>query len=228
MHQCQRGHQREIGQIRIVRIELLGGEHALVDDGPGRQADHVKEIAPRHVAGAHQFLGGAANQAQLALEGGDIGHAHATRDEHLPDERPRLDRALAQPGWIDGHVPPPQHAQLQQRDGPLEQALAMGGLVRIRGQKDHAHAVFLGAGKRDAQRERDVAQEGVRDLQHDAGAIPGVLLAATGAAVSEVLQNLDAVAHDPVRPASLDIDHQPDPARIVLLARMVEPFCAAL
>jgi hypothetical protein len=46
--------------------------------------------------------------------------------------------------------------------------------------------------------------------------------------VSQVLQDLNAAAHDLVGPAALDVDDQPDPARVVLVARVIESFCAAL
>ena len=58
-------------------------------------------------------------------------------------------------------------------------------------------------------------------MQH-AGAVAGVDLAAAGAAVVEVLQDLDGLLEDAVRLAALDVDHEAEPAGVVLEARIVE------
>ena len=58
-------------------------------------------------------------------------------------------------------------------------------------------------------------------MQH-AGAVAGVDLAAAGAAVVEVLQDLDGLLEDLVRLASLDVDDEADAAGVVLELRVVE------
>jgi hypothetical protein len=62
----------------------------------------------------------------------------------------------------------------------------------------------------------------VGHLEEHAGAVARVDLAATGAAVIEVLQDLDRLLEDAVRFVPLDVDHEPDAAGVVLELRVVE------
>ena len=66
--------------------------------------------------------------------------------------------------------------------------------------------------------------EGVRHLEQHAGAVAGVDLAAAGATVVEVLQDLDGLLEDAVGLAPLDVDHEADAAGVVLELRVVEPL----
>ncbi len=66
------------------------------------------------------------------------------------------------------------------------------------------------------------AKEGVRRLDEDAGAVAGVLLAAAGAAVFQVVQDLQTVADDVVRLPIFQIDDEADAAGVVLVARVVQ------
>ena len=62
----------------------------------------------------------------------------------------------------------------------------------------------------------------MRHLHEDAGAVAGVLLAAAGAAVLQVDEDLQRLADDVVRLAVLEIDDEADAAGIVLVARIVQ------
>ena len=85
------------------------------------------------------------------------------------------------------------------------------------------HAVLAGGGQVDAEPcGRPPAKKRVRHLQEDAGAVAGVLLAAAGAAVLEVQQDLDRLLDDLVRLAALEVDDEADAAGVVLVARIVE------
>jgi len=65
-------------------------------------------------------------------------------------------------------------------------------------------------------------KELVRDLEQNAGAIARLGIASAGPAVRQVEQYLDSLAYDFVTFAAANIGHEPDPAGIVLLRRMVE------
>ena len=56
----------------------------------------------------------------------------------------------------------------------------------------------------------------------DAGAVPGVDLAAAGAAVQQVLEHGERLAHDGVRLSALDVDDEADAAGVVLVGGIVE------
>ena len=62
----------------------------------------------------------------------------------------------------------------------------------------------------------------MRHLQQDAGAVAGVDLAATRAAMVEVLEDLDALLDDGVRFAALDVHDEADAAGVMLELRVVE------
>ena len=56
----------------------------------------------------------------------------------------------------------------------------------------------------------------IRHLDQDAGAVAGIRLAAAGAAMQQVDEDLQAARDDAVRPSAGDVDHEPDAARVVL------------
>ena len=60
------------------------------------------------------------------------------------------------------------------------------------------------------------------DLDQDAGAVAGVVLAAAGAAVVQVDQRRQAVADQLVRLPPLQVDDEADAAAVVLVPRVVE------
>ncbi len=62
----------------------------------------------------------------------------------------------------------------------------------------------------------------VRNLDQHAGAIAGLRIAAAGAAVSQVDQNLNALDDNVVRLLALDVGDKADAAGIVLVARVVK------
>ncbi len=59
-------------------------------------------------------------------------------------------------------------------------------------------------------------------LQQDAGAVTRVDLAAAGAAMVEVLEDLDALFDDGVRFATLDVHDEADAAGVMLELRVIE------
>ena len=81
---------------------------------------------------------------------------------------------------------------------PLDDALAEGLLGRIAGEEHDTGTVMPGRGQGDAEALTLAGEEGMRHLDQDAGAVAGVDLAAAGAAVEEVLQDREGLAHDRV------------------------------
>ena len=62
----------------------------------------------------------------------------------------------------------------------------------------------------------------MRHLHEHAGAVAGVDLAAAGAAMIEVLEDLDALLDDGVRFAALDVHDEADAAGVMLELRVIE------
>ena len=65
-------------------------------------------------------------------------------------------------------------------------------------------------------------EELVRNLDQDAGAVAGFRIAAAGAAMRQVDQDLQSLEDDVVRLLALDVDHETDAAGVVLVAGVVE------
>ena len=73
---------------------------------------------------------------------------------------------------------------------------------------------------------RDLLEERVRHLHQHAGAVAGVGLAAAGAAMVEIAQDLDGLLQDLVGLAALHVDDEADAAGVVLELRIVETLFA--
>ena len=94
--------------------------------------------------------------------------------------------------------------------------------MALDGEEDHADAVLAGLGELDVQAATFANEKLVRELEEDAGAVTGFGIATAGAAMGEVDQNLDALAHDLVGAHALDAGDEADAAGIVLVARIVK------
>jgi hypothetical protein len=105
------------------------------------------------------------------------------------------------------------------RDELLEKALDGDTRIRVPRQ-EHEPDTVLTLG-RECER-RDLPEKPIRHLQQDAGAVAGVGLAAAGAAMPEVHQHLQCLAHDCVRAPALDVHDEADAAGVVLVQRIVE------
>ena len=68
MHQRQRADHTRVLQIAVVLADLVGQQHALVDDGARRQRGAIESFALRLAQVACRVLHGLADHEQLALE----------------------------------------------------------------------------------------------------------------------------------------------------------------
>ena len=92
-----------------------------------------------------------------------------------------------------GRIAPAEHGETFFADDAFEDAFALQALVRFDGQKDHADAVLARRGKRKTEIGALAGEELVRNLNEDAGAVAGFGVAAAGAAMSQVDEDLDAL-----------------------------------
>ncbi len=90
--------------------------------------------------------------------------------------------------------PPAQEVLPFLGDDPLEEALADLCWRRVGRGEERADAVLLGLGQLDPQRRQRRGQELVGDLDQDARAVAGVVLAAAGTAMVHVVKRRQAVA----------------------------------
>ena len=96
--------------------------------------------------------------------------------------------------------------------------------VRLHRQERHADAVLAGGRQGEAELGALAREELVRDLDQHAGAVAGFRIAAAGAAVGQVDEDLNALDDDVVRFLAFDVGNEADTAGVVFLARIVQPL----
>ncbi len=167
-----------------------------------------------------------ANDVQLALERRVPVGGRARRrqrgppaDEHLLEHRLDRHRARANVPIVGWHVAPSDQALPFLVDDAFEERLNLvagcflaweehqSGAVAALGRQLHAELLRLGA------------EESVRHLNQDAGAVAGVDLAAAGAAVQQIDQELERVPNDRMRTLPLDVHDKPDATGVMLVVR---------
>ena len=86
-------------------------------------------------------------------------------------------------------------------------------------------AVLASGRQREAEPCALAREKLVRNLDQDAGAVAGFRIAAAGAAMRQVDQDLDALLDDVVRALALDVRDKADTAGIVLVGGVVQALC---
>ncbi len=119
-------------------------------------------------------------------------------DEDLPDDRLALLRGRADHGVVGRHVAPAEELLAFVADDLLEELLAALAVLRVLRQEDHADAVVAERRQVQAESRGFLLEEAVRHLHEDAGAVAGVGLAAAGAAVLQIVQDLQGLLDDPM------------------------------
>ena len=143
--------------------------------------------------------------------------AVATRIVRSPARRAR--RLAEHPVVGRQHAPAENDLSFLDDDAldELTQLFALAGALR---QENEPGAVRPGGRKGDAERRRHLAQKTVGHLNQDARAVAGVHIAPARATVLQVLEDPQPLRHDVVRGAPLDMDDEPDAARVMLVPRV--------
>ncbi len=221
------GQRRLHGRVRHVGVhglDLVGREHALVDERIGGEARQVEELPGRHVGTVDRVLHPLSDDVEPALEGPVVHEADAPPDENLPDDG--LDRPGARPDGrvVRGDVPPAQEALAFLPDDLFKDGLAASRLRRIPGEEDQPCAVPAGGRQVDADAGAHTAEECVGHLDEDPCSVPRVDLATAGAPMEEVLQDGQGLGDDPVGLPALDVYHEPDAATVAFESGIIQPL----
>ena len=131
----------------------------------------------------------------------------------------RATRPIAEPSI--GRIAPAEHREALFAHDALHNALALQARVRLHGQEGHPHPILAGRRESETQPGALPHEELVGNLDEHAGAVSGLRVAAAGAAMGEVHQNLDSLDDDVVRLAAFDIGHEANAAGIAFLAGIV-------
>jgi hypothetical protein len=222
VHQGDGRLHRRVAELGVEGEELGRVQHPLVDQGAAAEGRNVELAALGNGRARDGLLHQPAHHVELALEGHVVGERLGPGHEELGDDRLARLGGGAERGVVGGHLAPAEEADALLRQHALEHADAGLPAGRVLRQEHHADAVGPGAGEPDAGLGRGPLQEGVGDLGEEAGAVAGVLLRARGAAMLEVHEHPQGVAHDGVRLAALDVADESEPAGVVLVPGVVE------
>ena len=220
MHEAERGLEVRLVQVGIVLAELVGEEHALVDDRAARQRHDVVVRKPPLALAVRDVGDDLAQDVEPALElvlGLDAG---AAPDEHLHVERLGRLHRLAERGIVVRHLAP-----AEQRQAFLRHLLGVDVQndlppFRIVRHEHIADRVVAGLRQMDVEFFGLAHEELVRHLHQDAGAVARARVGADRAAMFEIAEDRDRVLDDLVRLAALDVGDEADAAGILLVARI--------
>ena len=209
VHERERGDHALVGEVRVERLDLRLGQHALVDDRARRERGEVD------VGGVL----GALAQAERAPLQVQAGLARHTRDEQLAERGHDASRGGAQVRavGVGGQLAPPQHPQALL--GRKRVDLGHHRVAPLRGQERQARGVGALRGQLEPD---DGTEERVGDLEEDARAVAGVDLGSAGAAVLQPQQRRERPPDDGVVAATLEVGHHRDATGVVLELRDVE------
>ena len=213
------GEPRDRDRVAEVRVEggqLVGGEHPLVHQGPAAEARQVEAVAgqPDRVAAP---LDDPPEDVEAAFQGVALEAEGA--DEELADDRHPGQGGRPGARRLHRDVAPAEQPEPLVVAGGGDQRLAVrpgGGVV---GEEGHPHPV--GAGRREGETGVP-AQEGVGELDQDAGAVTAQRVRTGGTAVAQVAQRLQAGADDLVGRLPVQSGHEGDPAVVVVQPRIVQ------
>ncbi len=192
-----------------LHIDLPAREKLLA--GVGAERRRLEEV-----------LDAPADDVQLAFKGQIVLQRTLAADEYLPDDRHGVAHRRTQRRGIDRHSSPAENGLSLFAHHTFKRPFANLPAAFVGRQEDHADAVLTRSGQRDAELGAFLLEEAVRHLHENARAVAGVLLATTGAAMFQVVQNLQRIADDAVRLAVFEIDHETDAAGVVFVARIVQ------
>ena len=221
MHDAQRAGQPIVLQVKVERLELRRGQHALVDEGLTGKAWEVNGFASRAVLaralGAELVLGALAHHVGAPLQV----HAGGPGDEDLPEGRHRVARQRTERRLVGGHVAPAEHLEALGLGDLLDRLAGRGGVLRGLRQECDAGGVAAVFGQVEFD---DGAQELVGNLQQDARTVAGVRFGALGTAVLQVHQGGDGLVDDVAAAAAVHVGDHRNATRVVLERGVVQPL----
>ena len=205
VHQRDRRLVALVAQVGEELRQLVGGQHALVGDRPGRQRGDVERAAgvdrgPLGPLAQHEGRAAPAGSRRWAttlppkaVASARAAMVSATNSCAKSGMTARAVGPRSAPSGSTGTSRQPRTVRPSSSASLATSSIAGGALGLVGRQEGDADGVL----PHRRQVEVDLgAQQGVGDLGEDAGAVTGVRLGAGGAAVVEVVQRGEALGHD--------------------------------
>ena len=212
-------HKALVQQVREKGRDLLGKEHALVDD---RTAGHRADVEIADELGGHRLFDAAAHDIELSL-GLFLVDVRRHREHDLLDLGAGRHCLVAERLRVHRHLPPAIDHMADRQDFLLDNATAAFLRRKVGAwQENHADsqpaAVIVVTGAGDM-----LDKEVTRDLDMDAGAVAGHAVGIDRAAVPDRLKRLDRRIDDRAGRLAVARRHKADAAGIMLHLRAIDP-----
>ncbi len=222
MHERDRGLGRSIGQIRIEAAHLRRDKHALVDDRAAAHRADIEDLARKRALSVGLLLDDAAADIERTLERLATLHVLGTAQECLDDCRHACPGGLAEVVGIRRNRAPEEQRNALLGAAILEYALCDSEALFILREEEHSDTVVALIRQKVAIALCLAAEEAVRHLEQDAGAVAGIVLEALAATVLEVHKDAQGVVDHLVGTLALQMGKRADAAGIMLELGTVE------
>ena len=216
--------EARVGEVLEVVAELGRQQHALVGD---RAAGHGSGIEARGSIAAVDVVvdrvrDDLADDEEPALELVLVGYRGITPDEGLHVHGLGRQDAFAEAGIVDGDGTPAEECLALIGDDPLDDAHDVVTALFPAGQEEKADSVVARLGEGEAEAPAILRKEGMRDLDEHAATVAGLRVGAHGAAMVEIVQDLQGLRDDGMAGAVLQVGDESDPASVLLTRGIVE------
>ena len=216
VHERERALEILVAQIGIIGAELVGQEHALVDDGAAGDGHRVIAGKPALLARIDRIRNRLAQDVEPPLElilGLDL---LAAPDEHLQVHGLGRLHRFPQRRIVGGHLAPAQEGHALALDHLGVDVADHLPPVRIARHEERADRVFAGLGQGKTEPFRLLGEELLRDLHQNAGAVACARIGTDRAAMFEIAEDGERVLDQFMRGAALDVGDEADSAGILL------------
>jgi hypothetical protein len=213
MHQGEGGVDALVAQVREEVRHLLGGQHALVDEGSGGETGDVAAACVKRAGGV---LDSFADDERAAFK---FDAASFARDEDLFEAGHDRKRLGAEVGRIGGDVPPPEQAHPFVGDDVLDQLRDLACLFVVIGKEDKAGGVPTFGGQAEVD---DTPEEPTWHLDQRAGSVAGVRLGPACPTMVKVDERFAPHLHDLVAAMPLHVHDEGDATGVVFKAGVVQ------
>ena len=132
VHDRQRRDDPLVEQVGEEPVELVGGEHALVDHGPRGQ---------RREVGVGLALGALAQAEGQSFQRHAGDPRAAARDEQLRERRLHAERHAAEFGVVGRHLAPAEDGEVLLGGDLLDPGPGLGDVLRVTGEERRTHGV---------------------------------------------------------------------------------------